>query len=152
MKHKVLCAKYVEELVANCPISPNVQETTINKVDITPSVILRFLLLQIPSKKTMKRKSFFWKIWCCLLVKGFHCWGLLNPFGSKGVYKLCLCVAFSSRNVFCWGNDFKLDMKNFGWVCPTCNNFMFVYNLYLCPLNPKRGTWHICRRCEFPFN
>jgi hypothetical protein len=31
MKRKVLCAKYVEELVANCPIGPNAQETTINK-------------------------------------------------------------------------------------------------------------------------
>jgi hypothetical protein len=55
MKDKVLCAKYVEKLlVANCPIGPNGQETTINKVDITPSVISRFFLLQIASKKTIK--------------------------------------------------------------------------------------------------
>ncbi len=62
MKHKVLCAKYVEELVANCPKGPNALETTIKKVDVTSSVISRFLLLQIPSKKTMKHRSNFWKM------------------------------------------------------------------------------------------
>ncbi len=52
MKHKVLCAKYVEELVvANYPIGPNAQETNINKVDITPSVISRSFLLQSLQKR-----------------------------------------------------------------------------------------------------
>jgi hypothetical protein len=52
----------VKELVGNCPIGPNAQETTINKVDVTPSVVSRFLLVQIPSTKTMKHRSNFWKM------------------------------------------------------------------------------------------
>jgi hypothetical protein len=89
----------------------------LTKVDITPSVISRFFLRQIPSKNTMKHKRNSWKMWRCLLVKDFHCWGLLNPFGCKGVYKLCLYVAFPSRNFFVEEMNFNLIWKTFvGYV------------------------------------
>ncbi len=69
------------------------------------SFCLQFLglfILWINLEIMIPRRWVFWRIWCCLWLKGFYQWKMLSSSGSKSCDTSCVHSNLPIEKGFCW--------------------------------------------------